>query len=251
MYSRSMRQDSRLPIYALMFAVKAFLKLLHLKLEGIDYDVISVHCTLEAFMIRYVRLFLRVPYVFIFEGYTDLEAKIAKHANLQISISKAIADKCLEKYNYKPIVIAVGVNRNRFKPDGTKIPIDRSVHKRIVLSVCRLDPKKKLPVLIEAARIVCSEDPSFLFLLVGKGSEREKLEKLIDKHSLHDKVVLTGAVTDEELPAYYRSTDIFASTEVTEDEFLITAVEAMSSGVAVIVTSPTGTFEAGLQEIPA
>lgn len=243
-YSRPMRQDSRLPIYALMFTIKALMKLIYLRLKGIKYDVISVHCTLEAFVMRYARLFLCVPYVFVFEGYTALEVKIAKHADLQISISKAIVDKCLEEQSYRPIVLPVGIDRTRFKPEGEKISLDRSIHKWIVLSVCRLDPKKNLSTLVEAAKIVCSEDPRFLFLLAGKGREREKLEKLIEKYGLHDKVVLTGGVTDEELPAYYRSADIFASTEVTPDEFLITAIEAMSSGLPVIVTSPTGAFEA-------
>jgi len=244
LYSRSMSHDSRLPFYALMFTLKALAKLLYLRLKGVKYDVISTHYALEAAMLRYLRLFLHVRYLFVFEGYTDLEAKIAKHANLQVSISKAIADKCHEKYNYRPVVLPVGIDRTRFKPDGTKIPLNRSVYKWVVLSVCRLDPKKNLSTLVEAARIVCSRDPSFLFLLVGKGREKEKLEKLAEKHGLHGNVVLTGGISDDELPAYYRSADIFASTEVTPDEFLITAIEAMTSGLAVIVTSPTGTFEA-------
>jgi glycosyltransferase involved in cell wall biosynthesis len=243
-YSRSMLQDLRLPIYALMFAIKALLKLAHLKFKGIKYDVISVHYALEAFIVNFAKFLLRTPYVFVFEGYSDLEAKIAKNASLKIAISKAISDKCKEKHGYRPLVIPVGVNRNRFKPEGTKIHLDRSVYRWVVLSVCRLDPKKNLPTLVQAARIVCSKRPGFLFLVVGRGTEKEKLQRLIEKYGLSENVILTGSVTDEELPAYYRSADLFISTEVTPDEFLITVVEAMASGLPVIVTAPTGTFEA-------
>jgi glycosyltransferase involved in cell wall biosynthesis len=90
---------------------------------------------------------------------------------------------------------------------------------------------------------VCKKDPKFLFLIGGEGSEKPRLKELIKKYNLEDNVFLIGGVSNEELPVYYRSVEMFVTTEFPPDEMLITAIEAMSSGIPVIATSPTGKFE--------
>jgi glycosyltransferase involved in cell wall biosynthesis len=234
-------RDPRLYVYTLVFMLKAFFKLLFLKLKKINYDVVSVHFVTEAFLMRLIRKLFGWPYVFILEGYTDLEAKMAKHANLQIAISQTIIEKCYVKYGYKPIFIPIGVDRSRFNPSHDKV--SRKCSKTVVLTVGRLVPEKNLPVLIEAAKIVCKRDENFLFLIIGEGREREKLEKLKNDFGLKDKVIFLGEVSDEELPSYYRSADIFVLTQIAEDQTWIAALEAMASGLLVIAPSLTGTLE--------
>lgn len=234
-FVRSLSEDPWLLVYALIFGLKAFPKLLTLYLKGTRYDVISVHCTLEAFIMRWFKRLFRTPYVFVFEGYTNLEARMARNADLQIAISNAITQRCYNKYGYKPIAIPVGIDQEQFKPNGDKISFGKG--KKIVLTVSRLNPPKDVLTLVSAAKIVCDSDPSFIFLIVGEGEEKKKIENQIDKLNLKDKVILVGGVDDNELPIYYRSADIFVCTHPSVDQFWITVLEAMSSGLPVIWTS--------------
>ena len=133
----------------------------------------------------------------------------------------------------------------RFSTDVKKLSFDRSYEKRpvTVLTVSRLTPPKEILTLVRAADIVCRRDPRFEFLIVGEGSERGKIEKLVDELDLRDKVILAGMVSDEMLPRYYKSADIFVSTHPSIDQFWIVVLEAMSSGLPVIWTSVSDDLE--------
>lgn len=233
--------DVRLYAHTAIFALKSFFKLLCLKLKGLDYDVVSVHFFTEALLLRMFKWLFRWPYLFFLEGYTTHEAWEAKYADLQMANSRTVIDKCYRNFGYKPLLGLVGTDTKTFKPEGSKFPFDPK--KKIVLTVSRLAPQKNLHKFVEAARFVCEKDKSFLFLIGGEGSERPKLERLIESYNLEENVVLTGAIDTEELPLYHRSADIFVVTEFPPDETLITIIEAMSSGTPVVSTSPTGKFE--------
>jgi len=242
-FSRSLKHDPALFLYALMFTVKSFSLFLYMKINKISFDVISVHCFLEAFIIRFLKWLLHAPNVFVFEGWSDLEAIIAKHADVKICISNAIANRCYEKYRYKPIVIPIGVDQKRFSPIGSEIHKKRGEHEINVLNVNRLSPTKNLDTLIDAAKITLEKTSNIQFIIVGDGSAKRDLEMMVKHYDISSRVLFLGKVSDMDLPSLYRSADIFVSPEVTKDEYLITVEEAMSSGLPIIVTSPSGVFE--------
>lgn len=234
-FSRSMRSDSRLLIYALMFVVQSLPKLLILRLKGIKFDVISVHCTLEAFLMRLVRRVFGTPYVFIFEGYTNLEARVAKYANLQIAISQDIINKCFTNYGYKPILIPIGMNKNWNSFDGAKIRQEYAKSgEKLVLTVCRLSPGKDIPALVTAANIVREKNPKVKFLVVGDGIERERIEKQIEALDLSDTVKIIREMPIS--PSYFRACDIFALPSLYEGLGIV-FLEAMSAGLPIISTT--------------
>lgn len=234
-FSRSLSVDKRLPIYALMFAAKSLLKLLILRLKGIKFDVVSVHCTLEALLMRLVRRVFGTPYVFIFEGYTDLEAKVAKHANLQIAISQDIVNKCFTNYGYKPILIPIGVNKNWINTNALEIREKHAKNgEKLVLTACRLDARKDIPTLISAADIVRQNNPKIKFLIVGDGVERERLQKQINMLKLSNTVKIIREMPIS--PGYFKACDIFALPSLYEG-FGIVLLEAMSAGLPIISTT--------------
>jgi glycosyltransferase involved in cell wall biosynthesis len=238
LFARSIRNDKRLPIYALIFAVQSLLKLLMLKSKGIKFDVVSVHCTLEALLMR----FFDIPSVFIFEGYTDLEARVAKHANLQIAISQDIVNKCSTNYGYKPILIPIGVDKNWFNTDGSKIRERYAKNgEKLVLTVCRLDPRKDIPTLISAASVVCGKNTKVKFLVVGDGVDRQKLEKQIETLNLSDTVKIIREMPIS--PGYFKACDIFVLPSLYEG-FGIVFLEAMSAGLPIISTTAPAIPEA-------
>lgn len=235
-FSRSIQNDKKLLIYALIFAFQSLLKLFILRLKGIKFDIASVHCTLEAFLMKFARLlFGGTPYVFIFEGYTNTEARVAKHANLQIAISRDIVNKCFINYGYKPIVIPIGINKDWSNVDGSKIRGKYAKNgEKIVLTVCRLDPRKDIPTLISAASIVNRVNPKVKFLIVGDGLDRERIEKQIIDLKLSDAVKII-----REMPislGYFKACDLFVLPSLYEG-FGIVFLEAMSAGLPVISTT--------------
>src|SRR3989337_1342330 len=140
--------DPRLYLFTLMFALKSFLMLLAIKLRRVNFDVISVHFVTEFLIMLLFKNLFRKPLIFVMEGYTDLEGRLAKYADLQIAISKAIVDKCYVNYGYKPIVIPAGIDENRFHPrnkGSQSTDFEKPVN---VLTVGRLVPEKNIDVFI-------------------------------------------------------------------------------------------------------
>jgi glycosyltransferase involved in cell wall biosynthesis/SAM-dependent methyltransferase len=225
-----------LAYFGFLAALKMLWKLLSLHRRGARYDVLSVHCTLEALLALSTRWLFRTPVLFVFEGYSDTEARIAKYADLQTALSKPVVDRVYQKFGYRPRLVPIGVDTSVFTPEGEKLPISDRKEKTVILSVCRLTPPKRVHILVEAARIASARNPNLLFYIVGEGPEREKLEGLIREYRLADRVVVTGKVPQERLPVYYRSADIFVSTEPSPDHFWISVLEAIASGLAVIWT---------------
>jgi glycosyltransferase involved in cell wall biosynthesis len=242
-FARSMRSDKRLLIYASIFSVQSLLKLLILKSKGIKFDAVSVHCTLEALLMRFIRRIFDIPYVFIFEGYTDMEARVAKHANLQIAISQNIIDKCYTNYGYKPVLIPIGVDQNRLlNTDGSKIREKYAKNgEKLVLTVCRLDPRKDIPTLVSAANIVCKKNPKVKFLVVGDGVDREKIEKQIEMLNLSSIVKIIREMPIS--PGFFKACDIFVLPSLYEG-FGIVFLEAMSAGLPIISTTASAIPEA-------
>lgn len=246
-------QDIRCHIYALLFLLRSFLRLLVLKLKGVNYDVVSVHFFTEAFLMRFIRRLFDWPYVFVLEGNvkiemggisTYLEAKEAKYANLQIAITKGIVNECHANYGYKPVYLPHGIDLKRFNTSVNGNDIRKKYAKKgekLTLTVCRLEPRKDIPTLISAASLVCKKDPNTKFLIVGEGPEKEKIQKTINTFGLGDNVKMAGYVSDDKLPKYYTASDVFVLPTLAEWLGMVFQ-EAMSCGVPIIATADEETL---------
>lgn len=230
--------------YTLLYMVKAALKLIILRMRGVDFDVVSVHFATEAFVMQLLRRILGWPYVFVMEGYTSMEAREAKYANAAVAISNDIARKCELAQGFRPLHIPIGVDRSRFSPTvdgtGTRSSIRRS-GERLVLSVCRLDPRKDLPSLILAMQDVCRKMKARL-LIIGDGMQRGYLEELIEKSRLSGRVFINSSATYEDLPEYYRAADVFALPTLYEGLGIV-FLEAMSCEIPIVSTTVDGVTE--------
>jgi glycosyltransferase involved in cell wall biosynthesis len=229
-------EDSRQHAYAAIFLAKAFLRLLALKLRGIDFDVVSVHFATEAFLMRFVRRAFGWPYVFVLEGYTGLEAKEAKAANAAIAISDDIVRRCEAAQGFKPRKLFVGIDRTRFSPahGNVKGASLGKNGKQMILCVCRLEPRKDIPTLLAAMKQVLKTVDARL-VIVGNGLLRDHLTKMVDNMGLSKSVTIDSETEYEDLPAYYQSADVFSMSTLYEGLGIV-FLEAMSSGVPIVST---------------
>lgn len=112
----------------------------------------------------------------------------------------------------------------------------------VLLTVSRLVPRKGHALVIEAMRGL----PGVVYLIVGEGSERVRLQQLAKSAGISNRVTFTGYVPDEALPDYYHACDAFvmASQHMGEagsvEGFGLTYLEANAAGKAVIGTRTGG-----------
>ena len=111
-----------------------------------------------------------------------------------------------------------------------------------VLYVGRLSPEKNLALWLNIAAKVHSAIPEARFRLIGEGSERPKLERMIRELNLTDVATLEGAKAYNELSDVYRSSAVFLLTS-THESFGRVLLEAMMNGTPIVSTATSGPSE--------
>lgn len=232
--------DWRVYFATLLFMVKSLSVLIKLWIIGQRFEIVSVHFATEAMVARLWRWLTKTPYIFVLEGYTPMEAKAARWADGRISISDYEAKKYLLKDNVKSELIYIGVDLNKFKKNQKRSAELRSQliadNDFLILTVCRLEPRKDLFTLLRAAKRAQDEKLKIKFVIAGDGISRKELEEEIGRQKLEATVHLAGFVADADLVDYYGAADIFLLTSK-EEWFGIVFLEAMACGLPILSTN--------------
>ena len=110
----------------------------------------------------------------------------------------------------------------------------RTGHDFVVGMVARLEPHKDQPTLIRAARRLADRGVACRVQLVGEGSRRAELERLIAAERLGGAVDLLGMRRD--VPELLGQMDLFAFSTTPSEGLGIALIEAMAAGVPVIAS---------------
>jgi glycosyltransferase involved in cell wall biosynthesis len=110
-----------------------------------------------------------------------------------------------------------------------------------ILSVARLVPKKGLPTVLRALRLLREQGVDFRYTLVGDGDERDKILALIQKLDLAGVCRWKGTMPHEAVMAYYRESDLFVlgcqqAANGDRDGIPNVFIESMAMGVPVVGT---------------
>jgi sugar transferase (PEP-CTERM/EpsH1 system associated) len=143
-------------------------------------------------------------------------------------------------------VIYNGVDSERFSPHTEKsqqtrrdlgIPSDRIV----IGTVSRIVPIKDHGTLLDAAEMLLRQGKQIHVLIVGAGPELSKLRARVDASSvLQGRVTFTGA--SDCVPDLLNVMDLFVLSSISEG-MSNTILEAMATGVPVVVTQTGGNSE--------
>ncbi len=171
--------------------------------------------------------------------YQKIERIIFENAAFCHAVSNYL-EKHFKKYKIKKsIVIPNGVSQDKFKPDPDKIKTRKKLGfdtENLIVCVSRLEHKNGTHDLVEAGKYL--KDINFKIIIIGDGSQKNKLEKMIDKFNLKDKVFLIGDMVYAKIPKYVAAGDIFVRPSLAEG-FGIVFLEAMAAELVVIGT-PVG-----------
>lgn len=225
------------------YTLRGLLKSWKLNKEN-DYDLIhawfGIPCGLMAKM-------LRKPYIVALRGsdvpgynsrfywqYKLLKPVIKSVWNSSehvIPNSEGLEELAKKTSDVEMKVIPNGVCTDEFIPDYSN---DGDLR---ILTVTRLVERKRVQDLIKSLKGLDAE-----LIVIGEGHKRDDLEKLAKDLDVEGKVSFKGYIQHDELPEYYSSADVFILPSLNEG-MSNTVLEALASGLPIIVTQTGGTEE--------
>lgn len=141
-------------------------------------------------------------------------------------------------------VVPCGVDHRRFTPVGPSVPRDGRRHR--VLQIGRPVPRKGAAVTLAALALLPGAE---LVLAGGPPAERldddpeiRRLRALAGEYGVADRVLFTGGVPPEDVPAWLRSADVVVCPADYEP-FGIVPLEAMGCGRPVVASAVGGQLD--------
>jgi glycosyltransferase involved in cell wall biosynthesis len=113
----------------------------------------------------------------------------------------------------------------------------------VATTVRRLVYKNGIDTLLESAKITAQKNPQIIYLVVGEGPDFEEIKTRVNKLGIGKKFLLTGFISDEELPSYYNAADFSILPSKSGEGLPLVGLEAMACGLPLISTDVGGIRE--------
>jgi len=146
--------------------------------------------------------------------------------------------KLFKYYQGPKTVIPNGIDLNEFNPGVNKIKkyLDGKIN---ILFLGRIEERKGLIYLLKALKIINRKHDNLRLIVVGEGPLKKYCQKWIVKNKL-DNVVFEKPISQEEVPSYYKTADIYCSPAIYGESFGIVLIEAMACGIPVVAFANKG-----------
>lgn len=165
-----------------------------------------------------------------------------------IAVSKTTRDCWSFLFKDRGVIIPNGIDLGCFRSKVKKIERFQD-GKLNLLFLGRLERRKGLFYLLLAFKKLIKMFPNLRLIVVGEGPEHLPARLWVKAEGLEEEIKLVGKVSDELKPAYYATADIFCSPAIEGESFGIVLLEAMASGLPLVVFSNPGYREL-LQNYP-
>jgi phosphatidylinositol alpha-1,6-mannosyltransferase len=115
----------------------------------------------------------------------------------------------------------------------------------LIVTVARLVPHKGQDVVIKAVASLSQEFPTLRYAIVGVGPDEQRLRQLAASLGIADRVILAGALSDDEVAEAYATSTIYAGLSRVEEGihaegFGISFLEAAASGIPSVAGDSGG-----------
>ena len=186
---------------------------------------------------------------FNFPGYQLIVPKCVAQLDKIICISSATLEECVKRGipKEKCVVIPCGIYPEDWTVKATRKDLEKIVktnvtNKKVLITVGRLVKRKGVYWFIE--HVLPHLGRNTVYLIIGAGPEKERLQTLIRSLKLKNQVILLGKISDEQLKIIYKTADLFIMPNIKVDNniegFGIVAIEASSAGLPVIASDMEG-----------
>ncbi|AKB46180.1 Glycosyltransferase [Methanosarcina sp. Kolksee] len=162
---------------------------------------------------------------------------LLKNADAVIAVSSAV-EKDSKLMTKKPIYRIFNGVDSEDRIITVPFPVNTE-GKLIIATVARMTKKKGVQNIVDLAPSLLEKHENLLFVMIGDGPLREKLENTVEEAGLSGNFYFTGEVSREKVLGYLEQADIFALPSSNE-AFGISILEAMSKEVPVVAMNNSG-----------
>jgi len=181
---------------------------------------------------------------------------VLQNADRVVAISRATADLAV-RLGARPdrvVFVPPGVDVETYHPDpeaGARIHRQHRLDgRKVILTLGRLVARKGQDQVIRALPRVLEAVPEAVYMIVGDGPDRERLEALAREVGVAEQVIFAGRIPDGKVVAYYNSADVVAMPSREEPEtgdvegFGMVFLEANACGKPVVGGRSGGVVDA-------
>jgi len=136
--------------------------------------------------------------------------------------------------------IYFGVDTKKFNSKQRNENIKKNLlifNSPIIISSKPLESIYDIDSLIKSVPIVLKKIPSAKFVIASNGSQKIKLEQLAKSLNVSENIKFIGFISNEEIPRYLASSDIYVNTSLSDGGLAVATKEAMACELPVIVTN--------------
>jgi phosphatidylinositol alpha-mannosyltransferase len=151
----------------------------------------------------------------------------------RIAVSDAARKTLVEHLGGDAVLIPNGVTVSRYA-EAEPLP-GWTPGGDVIGFLGRMDePRKGLPVLLEAFALLAPRRPGLRLLIAGPGDPDEVYERVPEE--FHDRMGVLGMVDERDKIRAYHSVDVFCAPNLGGESFGIVLTEAMSAGAPILAS---------------
>lgn len=210
-------------------------------------DIIHLHSSKAGVLGRLLGLGMSRHVVYTVHGFDSIRLnyrvflpleKVLQHfCGAIIAVSEYDKSHLLQEGIYKNVSVIHNGVYGRNENEESPVPLWYDKDKKIILTIARIAPPKKLEMFFKVAEFF--KDSNYLFVWIG-GSQEETIEDIRTKYQVPEHVILTGDVP--EASKYIKYSDLFVLFSDFEG-LPMTILEAMSKRKAVVASNVGGISE--------
>ena len=162
-------------------------------------------------------------------------------ADRVIAVSNLTRNIIVTRYGIPAEKVVTVHNAVRFGESEDAVP-ERAVKDKVVTFLGRITYQKGPDYFVEAAAKVLQRVPDVRFVMAGSGDLMNHVVRRVAQLGIADRFHFTGFLKGGEVQRMFRLSDVYVMPSVSEP-FGISPLEAMRSGVPVIISRQSGVAE--------
>lgn len=172
----------------------------------------------------------------------NIEREGMELADRIIAVSNLTRNTVIEKYGIEPDKVVTVYNAVEPVTDDEKKTVKKGITDRIVTFLGRITYQKGPEYFIEAAALVLKEMDHVRFVMAGSGDMMDAMVEHTARLSISDRFHFTGFLAGDDVYTMLKISDVVVMPSVSEP-FGIVPLEAMHSGIPVIISRQSGVAE--------
>jgi glycosyltransferase involved in cell wall biosynthesis len=159
-----------------------------------------------------------------------------------IAVSNFTRNIVIDKYGIPPEKITTVYNAVEPLANERKTLFRKGVNEKVVTFLGRITMQKGPDYFIEAANLILKKMNNVRFVMAGSGDLMNSMITRVSELGIADRFHFTGFLRSDDVYQMFDMTDVFVMPSVSEP-FGIVPLEAMQSGVPVIISNQSGVAE--------